>query len=100
MMSRRPEHALTVVQVALALNVVGQPAVFLIGERCADSCGCSVTDPVCALTADELVMLRKFPKACRPEAEECDIGHQRPVFALDLIPKLRGYTSRSDWACV
>ena len=48
-----------------------------------------IADAFAARAADELIMLREIPKAQRPVADPERIGHQRPIFILDLSPQFR-----------
>ena len=58
-----PQHAGRVVQIAVALNVDGQPAVLAVGERGADRGGRAVADAVRAMPADVLIVLGRNPTA-------------------------------------
>ena len=53
-----PQHAGRVVQIAVALDVDGQPAVLAIGERRAHGGRRAVADAVGAVPADVLIVLR------------------------------------------
>ena len=57
-MRRGPQDAGSVVQIAVALDVHAQASVLLVRQRCADGGRRAVADAVCAVRADEVVMLR------------------------------------------
>ena len=100
MMRGRPENAGGVVQIAVALDVDADAAVLLVGQRRAHRGRSAVADAISAVAADELIMLVEVPQAARPVGDEGDIGHQRPVFGLDLVPQFGGHAGGGDGAGV
>ena len=79
-MRRGPEHSGRVVQIAVALDVDGQAAMFAIGERRAHGGRCSVADARAALRADELIMFREIPQPAGQELTNA--GQAKPATSL------------------
>src|SRR5579863_7128795 len=86
MMRGSPEHSGRVHQIAVALDVDREAAVFAIGERRADSCGRAVADAVAALRSRIVIMLIHIPQPLRPIADKHGGGNERPVAIFNLVP--------------
>jgi hypothetical protein len=66
MVRSRPENAGGVIQIAVALNVDADASVLFVGKRRADGSGSAVADAVCAMPADELIVLVEIPQTPGP----------------------------------
>ena len=69
-MCRSPQHAWSVVHIAVGLEVNRDAAVLSIGKSRANRCRSSITHAARALAADIVVMLMHIPHASRPAANE------------------------------
>src|SRR5580704_5648165 len=83
MMRRGPQHAGSVVQIAIGLDAHRKTAMLAIGERGAHGSRCTIAHSTRALATDVLIMLVEIPQAARPTADETLPGNQRPIFVLD-----------------
>jgi len=77
-----PENARGIHQIAIALNVDREAAIFAVGERGADSGGSAVPDSCTTLTADILIMFVKRPETLRPASDKGGGGDERPILVL------------------
>src|SRR5262249_58194227 len=82
----RPENARRIVQIPVGLDVDGETSIFPVCERGSNGCGSAVSNAIGSVAANELMVFRKVPKPSWPETLKHDVGHQRPVLALNLVP--------------
>src|SRR5439155_3691496 len=100
MMGGRPQDTRSVVQITVGLDIEGQTAVLPVSQRRAHRGRRAVTNAICAVASNKLIMFGEVPQPGRPPALEHNIRHERPVFILDLVPQLGGQAGRGDRAGV
>src|SRR6267142_4371618 len=93
-----PQHTRREVEIAISLDIDGEPAVLLVGQGSANGCWRVVADTARALAADVLVVLIEVPELVGPTTNEALPADERPVFILDQRPQLSCETGKTDGA--